>query len=171
MNTHQSFATILAQLLGTDTAVRIRVDGYMPLSIEAIGTSADGNRLISLCHVWTAPTCQEETRPKDQSRWCSHVSGLLMSPDNLQLYCSTATGPDEIRRSNTNHYVAILVAWQRTVLSDMRSHSVCASSSSPLTLLLSAVRFEPLGDTPSLFSSHHAAAIPLPSGIDPPNGR
>ncbi len=50
MNTYQSFATILAQLLGTDTAVRIRVDGYMPLSIEAIGTSADGNRLISLCH-------------------------------------------------------------------------------------------------------------------------
>lgn len=99
------------------------------------------------------------------------MSGLLMSPDHLQLYCSTATGPDEIRRSNTNHYVAILVAWQRTVLSDMRSHSVCSSSSSPLTLLLSAVRFEPLGDTPSLFSSHHAAAIPLPSGIDPPNGR
>ena len=50
MNTYQSFATILAQLLGTDTAVRIRVDSYMPLSIEAIGTSADGNRLISLCH-------------------------------------------------------------------------------------------------------------------------
>ena len=50
MNTYQSFATILAQLLGTDTAVRIRVDGYMPLSIESIGTSADGNRFISLCH-------------------------------------------------------------------------------------------------------------------------
>ena len=50
MNTYQSFATILAQLLGTDTAVRIRVEGYMPLSIESIGTSADGNRLISLCH-------------------------------------------------------------------------------------------------------------------------
>ena len=50
MNMYQHFATVLAQLLGTDTAVRIRVDGYMPLSIEAIGTSADGNRLISLCH-------------------------------------------------------------------------------------------------------------------------
>ena len=48
MNTYQSFATILAQLLGTDTAVRIRVDGYIPLSIEAIGMSAEGNRLISL---------------------------------------------------------------------------------------------------------------------------
>ena len=50
MNTYQSFAKSLLTLLGADTAVRISVDGYMPLSIEAIGTSADGNRLISLCH-------------------------------------------------------------------------------------------------------------------------
>lgn len=50
MNIYQHFATVLAQLLGADTAVRIRIDGYMPLSIETIGTSADGNRLISLCH-------------------------------------------------------------------------------------------------------------------------
>ena len=48
MNTYQSFAKTLLTLLGADTAVRIRVDGYMPLSIEAIGTSPDGNRLISL---------------------------------------------------------------------------------------------------------------------------
>ena len=50
MKTYQSFAKALTALLGADTAVRIRVDGYMPLSIETIGTSADGNRLISLCH-------------------------------------------------------------------------------------------------------------------------
>ena len=50
MKTYQSFAKALLALLGADTAVRIRVDGYMPLSIEAIGTSADGNRLISICH-------------------------------------------------------------------------------------------------------------------------
>ena len=50
MKTYQSFAKTLLTLLGTDRAVRIRVDGYIPLSIEAIGTSADGNRLISLCH-------------------------------------------------------------------------------------------------------------------------
>ena len=50
MKIYQSFAKALFTLLGTDTAVRIRVEGYMPLSIEAIGTSADGNRLISLCH-------------------------------------------------------------------------------------------------------------------------
>jgi len=50
MKTYQSFAKALTTLLGTDTAVRIRVDGYMPLSIEAIGASAAGNRLISICH-------------------------------------------------------------------------------------------------------------------------
>ena len=50
MNSYQHFATVLTSLLGTDTAVRIRVEGYLPLSIESIGTSADGNRLISLCH-------------------------------------------------------------------------------------------------------------------------
>lgn len=50
MKIYQSFAKALTALLGADTAVRIRVDGYMPLSIEAIGTSADGNRLISICH-------------------------------------------------------------------------------------------------------------------------
>ena len=50
MNTYQSFAKALITLLGTDTAVRIRVEGYMPLSVEDIGQSADGNRLISICH-------------------------------------------------------------------------------------------------------------------------
>lgn len=50
MKTYQSFAKALTILLGTDMAVRIRVDGYMPLSIEAIGASANGNRLISICH-------------------------------------------------------------------------------------------------------------------------
>ena len=50
MKTYQHFATVLAQLLGNDTAVRLTVDGYMPLSVEDIGQSADGNRLISICH-------------------------------------------------------------------------------------------------------------------------
>lgn len=50
MKTYQSFAKALLTLLGADTVVRLRVDGYMPLSVEAIGTSADGNRLISICH-------------------------------------------------------------------------------------------------------------------------
>jgi hypothetical protein len=47
MKTYQHFATVLAGLLGTDTAVRLTANGYMPLSVEDIGQSADGNRLIA----------------------------------------------------------------------------------------------------------------------------
>ena len=50
MNTYQHFATVLTGLLGADTAVRLTVSGFMPLSVEDIGQSADGNRLISICH-------------------------------------------------------------------------------------------------------------------------
>lgn len=50
MNTYQQFATVLTGLLGADTAVRLTVPGFMPLSVEDIGQSADGNRLVSICH-------------------------------------------------------------------------------------------------------------------------
>jgi hypothetical protein len=50
MKTYQHFATVLAHLLGSDTAIRLTVNGYMPLSVEDIGQSAEGNRLISICH-------------------------------------------------------------------------------------------------------------------------
>ena len=50
MKIYQHFATVLAQLLDTDTEIRLTVGGYMPLSVEDIGQSADGNRLISICH-------------------------------------------------------------------------------------------------------------------------
>ena len=50
MNTYQYFATVLAGLLGNETAVRLTVNGYMPLSVEHIGQSAEGNRLIAICH-------------------------------------------------------------------------------------------------------------------------
>ena len=50
MRNYIHFATVLDQLLATDTAVRFTVEGYMPLSIENIGTSAAGNRLIAISH-------------------------------------------------------------------------------------------------------------------------
>ena len=50
MKTYQHFAKILAGLLGNDTAVRLTVNGYMPLSVEDIGQSTDGHRLIAICH-------------------------------------------------------------------------------------------------------------------------
>lgn len=50
MKTYQNFATVLVQLLANDTAIRLTVNGYMPLSVENIGHSAEGNRLVSICH-------------------------------------------------------------------------------------------------------------------------
>lgn len=50
MKMYQEFAKYLTQLLGGDTAVRITVSGYLSLSVEDIGTSDDGTRLVSLCH-------------------------------------------------------------------------------------------------------------------------
>ena len=50
MKIYQHFASVLTQLLGNETAVRITVEGYMPLSVEVIGLFGDGNRLIAICH-------------------------------------------------------------------------------------------------------------------------
>lgn len=50
MTHYQEFATYLDQLLGGVHAVRITVPGYMPLSVEEIGTCTEGHRLVSLCH-------------------------------------------------------------------------------------------------------------------------
>ncbi len=50
MKIYQEFAKDLIQLLGGARAVRITVSGYMPLSIEEIGSREEGNRLVSLCH-------------------------------------------------------------------------------------------------------------------------
>lgn len=47
---YQEFAKELNQLLDGATAVRITVPGYLPLSVEEIGSSEDGNQLVSLCH-------------------------------------------------------------------------------------------------------------------------
>jgi hypothetical protein len=38
------------ELLAGARAVRITVPGYLPLSVEEIGSSGDGYRLVSLCH-------------------------------------------------------------------------------------------------------------------------
>lgn len=49
MKRYLEFATHLDQLLGGVQAVRITVPGFMPLSVEEIGFSEDGHRLVSLC--------------------------------------------------------------------------------------------------------------------------
>jgi len=50
METHLEYAKLLNELLGGARAVRITVSGYMPLSLEEIGSSEEGYRLVSLCH-------------------------------------------------------------------------------------------------------------------------
>ena len=49
METYLECAKLLDELLAGARAVRITVRGYLPLSIEEIGTSGDGHRLVSLC--------------------------------------------------------------------------------------------------------------------------
>ncbi len=50
MTIYRDFATHLGQLLDGHSAVRITVEGYMPLSVEEIGIAGEGHRLVSLCH-------------------------------------------------------------------------------------------------------------------------
>lgn len=47
---YKKFASDLLQLLGTETAIRIRSGSFMPLSIEDIGPDGEGRRQISICH-------------------------------------------------------------------------------------------------------------------------
>jgi len=49
METYLECAKLLNELLAGARAVRITVPGYMPLSVEDIGVSQDGHRLVSLC--------------------------------------------------------------------------------------------------------------------------
>lgn len=50
MNTYLSFAKTLQSLLGDDQAVKLTVEGYMPLSVERIGTSGEGHALVAIAH-------------------------------------------------------------------------------------------------------------------------
>jgi hypothetical protein len=49
METYLECTKLLDELLAGARAVRITVPGYMPLSVEEIGVSQDGHRLVSLC--------------------------------------------------------------------------------------------------------------------------
>ena len=49
METYVECAKLLDELVAGARAVRITVPGYLPLSVEEIGTSRDGHRLVFLC--------------------------------------------------------------------------------------------------------------------------
>jgi hypothetical protein len=50
VKTYRSFATTLEALLRSDHAIRLTVEGYMPLSVERIGPSAEGRARIAIAH-------------------------------------------------------------------------------------------------------------------------
>ncbi len=50
MKTYTSFAISLNTFLGSDQAVKLTVDGYMPLCIEHIGMSDEGHQRVALAH-------------------------------------------------------------------------------------------------------------------------
>lgn len=52
MQAYERFQRNLTRLLGEDTAVRIQSKGYMPLSIERIGRSAEGREQIAISHTY-----------------------------------------------------------------------------------------------------------------------
>lgn len=49
METYLECAKLLDELLAGVRVVRITVPEYLPLSVEEIGVSQDGHRLVSLC--------------------------------------------------------------------------------------------------------------------------
>lgn len=89
MKTYQSFAKHLLQLLGNDTAVRLTVPGFMPLSIEDIGKSGEGNRLVSLCH------------------YGEQNGDLMRDPDIVFMFHDMPDGPAAEPVSFRNDYLAI----------------------------------------------------------------
>jgi hypothetical protein len=75
MKLYQAFATDLNHLLNDARAVRITVPEYMPLSVEEIGTSGDGHRLVSLC--------QYGEQNGDLMRDCDLVFMVTELPDGV----------------------------------------------------------------------------------------
>ena len=82
MHTYQHFATVLAQLLGNETAVRLTVNGYMPLSVEDIGQSTDGDRLIALCHYGEQ---QGDLMRDPEMVFEIHTSGLIFQDGEMPI--------------------------------------------------------------------------------------
>ena len=104
MNSYQEFATYLDQLLGGVHAVRITVSGYMPLSVEEIGLSEDGQRLVSLC------------------QYAEQNGDLMRDPDMVFLFHNVADGPAAEPVSYRNDYLGIVQEVYRYDEAGRRSH-------------------------------------------------
>ena len=106
MNNYEYIAQNLLQLLGPNMAVRITVEGYMPLSIEDIGHSPDGFRQISLCHYGMQNG--DLMRDPDIVYVLQEIDGLLIAEpvsfqnDYMGVYQEAYEYNGEGRRMNVN---------------------------------------------------------------------
>ena len=89
MNMYRDFAADLTQLLHGHSAVRITVDGYMPLSIEEIGMDGEGHRLVSLCH------------------YGEQNGDLMRDPDIVFMFQNPPQGPLAEHVSFRNDYLSL----------------------------------------------------------------
>lgn len=106
MKIYQSFAQDLLQLLGTDTAVRITVPGYMPLCVEDIGRSGEGMRLVSLCH------------------YGEQNGDLMRDPDIVFMFHDLPDGPATEPVSFRNDYMGVMQEVYRYDDNGKRTHVV-----------------------------------------------
>jgi len=106
MKLYQAFATDLNHLLNGARAVRITVPGYMPLSVEEIGVSQDGRRLVSLCH------------------YGEQNGDLMRDPDIVFLFHNSPDGVAAEPVSFRNDYLGIVQVVYRYDETGRRTHVV-----------------------------------------------
>ena len=106
MKRYQQFATHLDQLLGGVQAVRITVPGVMPLSVEKIGFSEDGHRLVSLC------------------QYGEQNGDLMRDPDIVFLFHDVPDGAAAEPVSFRNDYLGIVQEVYRYDETGRRTHVV-----------------------------------------------
>lgn len=106
MKTYQDFAKKLEQLLAGATAVRITVPGYMPLSVEDIGPSGEGMRLVSLCH------------------YGEQNGDLMRDPDIVFMFHDLPDGPAAEPVSFRNDYLALCQEVYKYDAAGKRTHVV-----------------------------------------------
>ena len=106
--TYQHFAKELLALLNGSTAVRITVNGYMPLSVEDIGPCGEGNRLVSLCH------------------YGEQNGDLMRDPDIVFMFHDLADGLAAEPVSFRNDYMAICQEVYKYDETGKRTHVVPA---------------------------------------------
>ena len=104
MKLYQAFATDLNHLLNGARAVRITVPGYMPLSVEEIGVSQDGHRLVSLCH------------------YGEQNGDLMRDPDIVFLFHNVPDGAAAEPMSFQNDYLGIVQDVYRYDETGKRTH-------------------------------------------------